>query len=272
MGPAVQAYLARNQSSFAVDYFFHISAPRKPLWAYELEAKGSRNTFYFYATNCDSFMTKEGYQPAHPHYRNMMWNRYLVWDEEQADFLVRSGHLRSKIQVVGPIWFSESEEELPEMPEKTLGVFDIQPRRHSVYVYLGAPFEYYVPKVAISFLRDIIEEAAHHGWHVAWKAKRSLSGKEKNLASRSYQNEVLKMLKNKNLIAVYPSISAKRIIQKCKIVISIPFTSTSILAKATRLPSFFYDPTGLLSKNDRAAHGIPLISGKEELKKLLASN
>ena len=270
--PCVQAFIAKHQPTFAIDYLFHNSNSRKPLWLYEAEAKGAKTTLYFYSTNCDSFMTNENVQPVPAYYRNMMWNRYLVWDEEQADFLVRSGHLRSKIEVVDPIWFSESDEELPEMPEKTLGVFDIQPRRHSVYVYLGAPFEYYVPKVAISFLRDIIEEAAHHGWHVAWKAKRSLSGKEKNLASRSYQNEVLKMLKNKNLIAVYPSISAKRIIQKCKMVISIPFTSTSILAKDTSLPSFFYDPTGLLSKNDRAAHGIPLISGKEELKKLLASN
>ncbi|NDC23299.1 MAG: polysaccharide biosynthesis PFTS motif protein [Proteobacteria bacterium] len=102
LGPAIQAYLARSQSSFAVDYLFSNSGPRKPLWAYEVEAKGGKTSLYFYSTNCDSFMTKAGYQPTPAYYRNMNWSRYLVWDQEQANFIRRCVKNQAQIEIVGP--------------------------------------------------------------------------------------------------------------------------------------------------------------------------
>ena len=34
------------------------------------------------------------------------------------------------------------------------------------------------------------------------------------------------------------------------------------------VPSYYYDPSGIIQKGDRAAHGIPIISGVNELRSI----
>ena len=45
----------------------------------------------------------------------------------------------------------------------------------------------------------------------------------------------------------------------------MPFTSTALLANYQNKPSIYYDPFGDVQKNDRAAHGIQVIVGIDEL-------
>ena len=45
----------------------------------------------------------------------------------------------------------------------------------------------------------------------------------------------------------------------------MPFTSTALIARELGKPTCYYDPTGLVQKDDRAAHGIEIVSGREEL-------
>jgi polysaccharide biosynthesis PFTS motif protein len=76
----------------------------------------------------------------------------------------------------------------------------------------------------------------------------------------------IKQLSNKlNYIEVDPSADALQIIQKTKACISMPFTSTALIAKEEGKPSVYYDPTGMIQKDDRAAHGISVLSGINEL-------
>ena len=64
---------------------------------------------------------------------------------------------------------------------------------------------------------------------------------------------------------VDPSLPASRVIELSQAVISMPFTSTALIAKEMGKPSIYYDPTGLLLRDDRAAHGIPIVAGEREL-------
>ena len=48
------------------------------------------------------------------------------------------------------------------------------------------------------------------------------------------------------------------------------FTSTALVARNLGKPSYYFDPTGIIQKDDRAAHGIPVISGFSELQEILA--
>jgi polysaccharide biosynthesis PFTS motif protein len=45
--PCVQGFIAKQQPTFAVDYLFHNSGSSKPLWLYEVEARGAKSSFYF---------------------------------------------------------------------------------------------------------------------------------------------------------------------------------------------------------------------------------
>ena len=76
---------------------------------------------------------------------------------------------------------------------------------------------------------------------------------------------MLQLEKKSNLIEINPDASGYSVIEKWKAVISMPFTSTALIAKSLGKPSIYYDPSGIIQKDDRAAHGIPVITGKEEL-------
>ena len=69
-----------------------------------------------------------------------------------------------------------------------------------------------------------------------------------------------------NYINIDPSIDPLQVIQKTKACISISFTSTAIIAKQEGKPSVFYDPTDIIQKDDREAHGLPVLNGIGELK------
>jgi polysaccharide biosynthesis PFTS motif protein len=73
-----------------------------------------------------------------------------------------------------------------------------------------------------------------------------------------------------NFVKIDPAVSASDMIEKCSAVISMPFTSTALLGRAAGKPSIYYDPIGLIQKNDPAAHGIPIVSGEEELNKWIS--
>jgi polysaccharide biosynthesis PFTS motif protein len=55
--------------------------------------------------------------------------------------------------------------------------------------------------------------------------------------------------------SIEPDISAIRVIKKSYAVISMPFTSTALLGKQLGKSSIYYDPSGMVQKDDRAAHG-----------------
>ena len=50
----------------------------------------------------------------------------------------------------------------------------------------------------------------------------------------------------------------------CDLVISMPFTSTAIIAKEMGKPSIYYDALGSIEIN--TSHGIPVIKSKTELR------
>lgn len=251
-----------SPSDLAREFLFHNSSwIYRPLWTYEAEKAGSRITFYFYSTNNETFKRPGGY-PLQTHMWHVMsWPRYLVWDEFQAAFVRRAVGSLPYVEIVGPIWFTSSARELPEIPGRTIAVFDVTPMRKSYYQTLGVDVEYYVPQVSAAFLTDIQQAAEAAGLSVHWKRKRNIGP----LADRQYRLCAERLERCSNMISIDPDISAVRVIERATVVISMPFTSTALLAREMGKPSCYYDPAGVIERTDRAAHGIPVVSGIQEL-------
>ena len=269
LSEASKAALVRMHQSnqLALDYLFHNSAwMYRPLWTYEAEAKGSRIIFYFYSTNIEPF-SRPGYDPlrASCGYQAMTWSHYLVWDEYQADFVRRVACGDPRIDVVGAIGFSDSKKFLSVLPSRTVAVFDIQPQRDILYKLQAPDFDYYIPSVAIQFLADIHQVLKEADCHLAFKKKRDIG----RLAHPLYRDYVRKFKNLDNCIYVQPEVPADKVSEGCFAVISMPFTSTAHGAHAMGKPSVFYDPSGLIQKNDRAAHGIEVLCGRDELREWL---
>ena len=198
------------------------------------------------------------------------WSRYLVWDQDQANFVRRCVGNQAETEIIGPTWSSESTAIIPDLSSRTVGVFDIQRKRKSIYEALGTPSEYYTPAIGVKILKDIHEVVSQKCWVMAWKGKIKLpQGRIRQLA-KSYESTCRQIAASSNVLPIDLNIVAARLIEKCAMVISMPFTSIALIAKNLGLPSYYYDPSGLIQREDRAAHGIPVISGVDELQEILA--
>jgi len=248
-----------NDDDLARDYLFHSSSAFfRPLWTYLAEAKGSRTLLYHYSTNHAVFKTKNGYSLQEP-WHLMSWPHHLVWDKPQADFI--KGLCQNSIvtEEVGPIWFSSSGEKI-EVRSNSIAVFDVNPATSDRYILLGLSIEYYVYDTNNQFLSDIYSVLDKNSILMLHKIKR-----KSKFYDKRYLKKVERLSEKTNYIRVDPNIDALLVVQKTKACISIPFTSTALIAKNEGKPSVYYDPTGMIQKDDRAAHGIQVLNNINEL-------
>ncbi len=256
-------------NQLACDYLFPNSGTiYRPVWTYEATKKGSRIILYFYSTY-EEFKTPAGYQLNSIYWEVMSWPLYLVFDKYQEDLIRRSIGELVNVSIVGPIWLSSSAIELPEIPNNSVAVFDIQPIRSSAHFAFStmADLNYCDPKVPIKFIQDIEAVVSMCGGTVVHKRKRN----DGNRFYKGYRSMIEKLSGNNRFISIEPDTSPIRVIENCQAVISMPFTSTAILGRHLGKPSVYYDPTGMLQKDDRGAHGIPILSGKDDLQSWISS-
>lgn len=266
LAEAVKAKVVQlsEPGSLAADYLFHYSGTiYRPMWTYEAEIRGSRIICYFYSAS-EQVKLPTGYESQRYEWGAASWPTYLVWDVFQADLIRRDIDERAVIEVVGPIWFTTSSIEPPEVPEKSIAVFDIQPFRKSAHFGFSTLADYIAkyPDVQIQFLEDIHAVFRECGVTMVFKRKREIG----NRGVKKYQCLVKSLLQSEHVIIADPNISAIKVIERCKGIISMPFTSTALYLRDQGVPSAYYDPTGWIQKDDRGAHGIPILSGINELR------
>jgi polysaccharide biosynthesis PFTS motif protein len=252
----------QNQEFIANQYLFHNSNwLYRPLWTYEAAFKGAEIIFYFYATNVETFQKigKEFIQANS--WQLVNWPKYLVWDQYQVEFIKKMDVNHPNIEIVGPVWFVATSTDVINIQKNSIAVFDVQPVRNSIYQTLGVDMEYYVFNNVNQFLSDIYQVVCKCNKKVAFKKKREIGA----VAHPIYRNHLKSFEEQANFISLDPNLSANEIIQNCCAVISMPFTSTALIAKQMGKPTVFYDPFGLIFKDDLAAHGIQVIIGKDEL-------
>ena len=245
----------------AKEYWFHNSQAYPPLWTHELSAKGIQIIYYFYSTNCDPFPREDGSRPFITLYSIMNWPTIYVWNSLQADFIRKTKSCSSQIVECGPIWFTDSVQFEPS-GEQYIAAFDVQPMRSSRYANLCTAQDYYNPKNSIKFIQDIVESANDLGIVVCFKRKRDIG----TLVHPLYRN-FLNTLKNfSNIRIVDPGVSAFKLIEHSSGVVSMPFTSTALIASAQGKASLYYDPKILFSATDPAASDVPIVNQKRFLK------
>jgi polysaccharide biosynthesis PFTS motif protein len=264
LGEAANAALIRihDQKDLAADYLFNNSSwIYRPLWTYDAEKAGSRILFYFYSTNIESFKSGIKYPEPYVGFKTGTWPVYVVWNEGQALFLRDIISSEAEIIIAGPIWFQSADVVDPTLPENTVAVFDIQPVRDSIYSALAIDFDYYIPETCTSFLLDTYTVLASVNAGMAHKQKRD-SGR---IVHAKYRKILTELREKKGYLPINPDLAPQILIEKCIGVVSMPFTSTALIARDMGKPSVYYDPNGLVKKDDKGAHGIPILSGREEL-------
>jgi polysaccharide biosynthesis PFTS motif protein len=234
----------------------------RPLWSYEAEKKGSHIVHYFYST-FEEFKLPAGYIPNSIYWNLLNWPHYMVWDQWQEETIRQNVSFPGEIDITGSIWLSSSSDPMPDIPEQSVAVFDIPPIRTSLHFGISTVIDlgYGTPDVPVRFIKEIAAAASSHGYKVVQKQKREIG----KASYKSYRQLIDNLTAGKQVIQVQPETSPVQVIEKCSAVLSMPFTSTAIIARELGKPSAFYDPMGVIDKNDKGAHGIPVLSGRDEL-------
>jgi len=235
----------------------------KPVWFDQMKLDSSRKIYINLSASSSPIAFNEieflGWE------RLNQWNEVWVLDAHQKHlFSAHSIQSDSKVSAMGcPFWTDRLE---PFIDSKDKGnyiaIFDIQPTRK----FLGwsglYDCGYFDASSILNFIRDILEVSERLGRICVLKSKRK---NPRYFDAEYYQG--IKILKKeyKNFIYVDPDIAPHRIIQDSLVTISVPFTSTAIIASELGVPSLFYDPIGKVLLNDPNARKTRVVSGKTEL-------
>lgn len=223
---------------------------------------GSQAVLAFYSTNMDECIRLSPRPTCFvPGYQGMDWDRYLVWDDHQADLVAAWGHGRDRADIVGPIPLTDCDAALPAIPPDSMAIFDVAPFAPARLASLGLVPEYYRDTIAARFLDDIREAALRLGVTLVLKQKRERADRGPPL----YEAAISRMLAAGHVIVLDPRISATRVIAACRATVSMPFSSPSLISAAQGKPAAFYDPTERLVASQRQAHGLPVIRGRDAL-------
>ena len=149
-----------------------------------------------------------------------------------------------------------------------VAVFDVTPHRKSRYIALGMKTEFYTSEVANAFLQQVSNAILQQKIFMNWKKKRNVG----RIAHPFHRKLVDQLSEANHVRLVNPDISPILVIEKSIAVISMPYTSTALIAREMGKPSVYFDPIGLLQKDDSAAHGIPVLSNKADLKAWLSEH
>ena len=114
----------------------------------------------------------------------------------------------------------------------------------------------------LSFLEDILEVFKDSSWEILWKAKRIV---DSSFISNAFIRKRLNLIEE-HIIIVEPNIAATSLMEVSDAVISMPFSTPSLIAKVKGIPSIYYDTSGPGRVRNQESHGIPVLKSKDELK------
>jgi polysaccharide biosynthesis PFTS motif protein len=247
-------------------YFTNSNWFYKPLWTYEVEKSKKIINQLYYSTNNENIESNDFKCNITPGFQIMKWNRFIVWDQQQEDHFKQYCQNSEFIRVGYVDFTGVSKNHNSVSGKKILSIFDVTPCRPITFTKLGIAIpNYYSEELNIKFIQDIKELFSDEKWIILWKPKRIVGT---FFISEAFKRKQSKLI-NGNLIKVNPGIAASSLVENSDAVISMPFSSPSVIAKFKDVPCIFYDAFG--SVRNQRSRGIPLLRSKVELKEWFES-
>jgi hypothetical protein len=146
---------------------------------------------------------------------------------------------------------------------KQISVFDLEPQRNWYGISTLNDMGYDKAGVVSHFLRTIVEQASILDIVVLHKPKRKIG--EARLSE--YSSLILDLAKEypSNYIVIPEETSPTEVICRTIGTISMPCTSTAMMAHDLRVPSIYFDSTCLMDPRDSATGGIKVIQNSSEM-------
>ena len=247
-------YIAREYafSQSTISYF--------PAWLGVLSERGAIVTLYFYSHNLLPMQKKEEKQDWYYLYNLLNWPSYLVWDKKFGNEIKKIALNSPSIEISDPISLMDNNNQILDIAEY-IAIFDVTPVRPSALSNYGIFSTIYDDEFSKYFFKKIISIAEKLGQPVVIKHKRN-----KTVPTSKRYRHLMNGLSKKSIVKfLNPDISARRVILNSKASISMPFTSTALIAKFSNKPTIYFDPFGDLEKNQLASLDVDIISDEQNL-------
>lgn len=274
-------FIKSNKNLNIVCFFNSASGIQRPLWTYKKFVSNIESYFYFYsvnaATNKLSKKFKSKLKKKNKNFFSLLsWDNYLVSYDEQIENLKSNiDEYDYKFKKIGNIPFEGNKlfNLNKNKDELVVSIFDVSSYRPRFILFEQMPYYYYTYKNLSNFYQDIFEalEKSNLKWKIFIKRKRPYA------KQRFYNKNFLKFNKlsilnsNKKINIIEEGINANSVVLKSDLVIAMPYTTPSFVAKDYGVPTFFYDSSGELSDHILNKN-IPLISSKDAMIKYINKN
>ena len=238
-------------------FFNNSNCMIKPLWISFLENKEEKKVFmYFYSTNHFPLYT---YNTGLDGYRLMTWHNYIFWIKEQADWLRKINQEFKSIDIVD--YFPYSGKYIPILnKKKTISIFPVVPFKDKYILEYMPSNHYYNLDNSINFIKHILNCIKTDEVQIIIKLKR-----DHPYIHDGYKKFINNLKKDSRINILDPNISAKSIIVKSDLVVSSPYTSTSLIANHYKIPTIFYDPSNSLTQEEPCLKKVQLLKSEIEL-------
>lgn len=238
----------------------------KELWMSKSNKKNYDSIVVFTSASIEPEDQYEAYSGAIKKYSLSSWDRLFVIDQNHKNrFIEYAGLLAEKIEVVGPIYWTDIDYSL-HPNKKSLAVFDTEPQINSYHLNRLFKYGYNNIDNNIVFLTTIFSICQDLGIHVIFKSKRYLTYKR----YPKYQEFLDRYVNNlKHLERIPEYVAASRVIRSCDLgTVALPCSTTALISEKYGKPSVYYDPISSLKKFGEI-NGIPVIHGEKELRDYL---
>jgi polysaccharide biosynthesis PFTS motif protein len=265
------ALLLETRSTDALPHYIFFSEGDgviRPLWTYVAE-KRNRDVTYLFFSNCDTPRIPGNASSNFQTFTCASWTNYWCIDEWQVSSLMsRTGLKRSKFKIMGHPWKSDLIIEFPIDPRAKIAVLDYEALNGLFGFGTIHDVGYYDNRKEIEFLSDLVLVASNLDVLVLHKPKRNIPNEKR---TKEYSELLQNLELHPNYKRINSDVSPHRLIEKSNLVISLPLTSTALIAKNLGKETFFYDPIGKIDKNDETLRGIPLIQSRDSLEEIIRS-
>ena len=225
-------------------YFNNSDYLSRPLWSYL--HKNLSTYFYFYSTNYKNL------KPSMPYFtygfKNANWPFYYLWSISHLKELQLKKTNSFKYKIISsPISFSDNSHFINKPNTKTISLFNVQPlaKEYLIDYSLDHHDYYFNENNLISFYKILISFIENLGIKCFIKEKRL-----NNRVSNDYINYINHIKKLSFIEYVPEECSTLKVIKSSNLVISIPYSSPSIIAKSLNVKSIYFDPTNKLIANN----------------------
>lgn len=238
----------------------------RPLWSWFLEQKNIKTPFVYYATSYTLFHYNNqsvDKKIVHPLLKANQWS--TCWFQSESAMVNLLQHLDSckYPEIVGAFDMIDSHDPIPEIPENSIIIFDVEPIKQ---VIRCTRFGYLVPylyeDIVVSFWKDISDIARKYNLVLLHKPKRP----DLNYKATKYW-KLLRELEQKGLYKqISPKFGARHILKHCKCAMALPFTSVGdLLDEHTSCAFAFYDSLEGIDNPHSHANSCQVIAGKDRL-------